>query len=223
MYVTGLPLRINHSKSATITLSNNFLISWLFSDIHLFLGSLFPIPIWSYHGWPLVLHSNKHRIYFTTNLVTSEISFLSIIEHWMKTYSWMKNNGTYSGFISCLTLMFWPISLLSYTLCEWLTNVASARIQLCSQFNSISTCLARLQYFLTPVSPCFLAVSMSALLIPHLYLQARSTKLDTWATFANAIVSARSSDSFFFLTLSEIITSFLCNYIDMLHIILLNL
>ncbi len=111
--------------------------------------------------------------------------------------------------MSHLTLIFWPTSLLLYTLCECLTNVASAGIQSCSQSNSISTCPARLQYFLTPVSSSSLVAFMSTLLIAHLYFQVRSIGLDAQTTSASAVVSAGPSDSFFSLAFSEIITSFI--------------
>ncbi len=45
MYVTGLPLDVNRSGSATITVSNNFPISLPFYSLPLFLGSL-PLSIY---------------------------------------------------------------------------------------------------------------------------------------------------------------------------------
>ncbi len=112
--------------------------------------------------------------------------------------------------MSYLTLIFWPTSSLSYTLCEYLTNIASAGIQSCSQSSSISTWPAHFQYFLIPVSPSFFATSRSASLIAQLYLPTRSTGLDTQATSAGAVVSAILSDSILsFLTFFEIITSFI--------------
>ena len=123
--------------------------------------------------------------------------------------SWTKNDDTHSGSMSCLTLIFWPISLLLYTFRECLTNVASTGIQSYKQSNSISIWPARPQYLLTPLSPSFLMASMSTLLITHLWLQTKSIGLDARATSANAVLSKGLSDSFFSLFFSEIITSFI--------------
>ncbi len=154
-------------------------------------------------------HSNKNRIFSFTNLVASEISFPSIFSHWIDLYSWTKKNDTYSGSISRLTLIFWPISSLSYTLHECLTNVASTGIQSYSQFNSISTWSARFQYFLIPISPSSFAVSRWGSLITQLYLPTRLTGLNTWATSTGAVVSAMPFDYILSsLTSSEIITYF---------------
>ena len=177
--------------------SNEFLISIPFHDIPLFLGSPPPIYIWFYQGWQLVSHFNKYYTCFFTNLVVSKISFPYIFLYWIDPYSWTKKDDTHSGFMSCLMFIFWPTSSLSYTVRKCLTNVTNARIQLCSQSNFISTLLTHFQYFLTPVSPSFLATSMSTLLIAHLYLQARLIGLDARATFAGAVISTGPSNSYF--------------------------
>ena len=124
--------------------------------------------------------------------------------------------------MSCLMLIFWSSSSLSYTVHECLTNIASARIQSCSQSNYISTWPARLKYLLTLGNPSFLCVSMLILSIVHLYLQERSTRVNAQATFANTVVSAVFWQLFFpgFLWNNYI---FHCNYIGMPHVLPPNL
>ncbi len=165
MYVTGLFLGVNRSGFATVTVSNNFSISLPFYDLPSFLDSPSPIHIWFCQGWLLVPYSNKHCTCSLTDLVASEISFPLIFQHWMDPCSWTKKDDTYSRSISCLLLIFWPISLLLYTLRECFTNIASARIQSYSQSSSISTWPADFQYFLISIIPSFFAASRSALFI----------------------------------------------------------
>lgn len=114
---------------------------------------------------------------FFTILLVSEISLLFIFQHCINLCCWAKRNNTYFKLISCLIFIFLIIFSLSYPLYECLTNIVSIRIWSCSQFSSILTWLAYLQYFLISISSCFLAISRSVLLIAHLYLLTRSTRL----------------------------------------------
>ena len=165
VYITGLLLEINRSKSATVMVNNNFPIDLPFNSLFSFLNSPSLINIWSCWGWLLVPYFNKHHTCSFTNLVVSKISFPSIFQHWIDLYSWIKKDNTYSGSMSRLTLMFWPTSLLLYTLHECLINIANVEIELCNQSSSISTWPVRFQYFWILVSPCFFTASRSASLI----------------------------------------------------------
>ena len=92
------------------------------------------------------------------------------------------------------------------------TNATSARIQsLYSPFTFFSIWPASFQCFLIPVSPRFLAVSMSTLLIAHIYLPSKSIGLNVFLTFAKAILSffLTTNCTLFFRALFDIITSFI--------------
>ena len=132
-------MKVNHSGSAIVTVSNNFLISLWFHSIPKFLGFPLFIYIWFYRGWLLIPYSNEYCTGFFINLVLSKIFFPSIFQYWMDSCSWIKKDDTNFGSISYLTIMFWPISLLLYTFCECFTPIASTEIQLYSQFNYIIT------------------------------------------------------------------------------------
>ena len=142
MYVIGLPLEVNNSRSVTLIVNNTFSISLLFHNFPLSLGFPPSIYIWSCQSWPLVSDFNKHCIYSFTNLAASEISFPSIFQLWIDQCSWTKKDNTHSKSMSHLTVIFWLTFSLSYTFCKCLTNISSIKIQSYSQSNSISTRLA---------------------------------------------------------------------------------
>ena len=123
--------------------------------------------------------------------------------------SWTKKVDIYFGSMSRLAFILFVTSLLLSTLCEYLTNVTNAGIQSFTQSNSSSDCPAHLKYFLILVSPSFLVVSRSVLLIAYIYLPAKSTRFNAQATSAAAIVSAIPLNSpSFSLAFSIIIISF---------------
>ena len=124
--------------------------------------------------------------------------------------------------MSCLILIFWSSSSLSYTVHECLTNIASARIQSCSQSNYITTRPARLQYLLTLDNPNSLCVSMLALSIAPLYFQGRSSRVNAQATSAKTVVSAVFWQ-FFVLGFLWNNYIFHWNYIGMLYVMPPNL
>ena len=200
MYVISLHLEVNRSGSAIITVSNSLLISLLFYGFLLLLGQLFGFPasihIWFCRGCLLVPHSIKYYTCSFTNLAAFEISLPSIFQHWSDSCSWTKKDNTHFWSMFCLVFILLVTSSLLFNLCEYLINVANARIQSSSQSNSSLTYPRGLQYFLISGSPSSLAASRSALLIAYIYLPAKSMGLDAWATSASTVMSAISLDSF---------------------------
>lgn len=136
MYITSLLLEINHSRSATITVTNSLLITLPFYGFPLLLDQLFgfpvPIYIWSWRGYLLVSHSIKYYIYSFINLAVFEIFLPSIFQYWINLYSWIKKDNIHFRSMSCLAFILLVIFLLSSTLRKYVTNIANTGIQLSS-------------------------------------------------------------------------------------------